>query len=180
MVPPHAAAPYPAPQRPLLACLPQFALPAMAPPAFAHPAAFHRHTPVPSVTAMVTAPPTMAPNLVLRTNAPPPPPPMAPPAGQAPTLSHMESPPPPCAPAFGADTTVLQLDQVIAKPEVPLPSEGSAQHSAGACQPCAFFHTKGCGNGKQCKFCHLCPADEKKRRKAEKRGQTRALQSSSD
>lgn len=45
------------------------------------------------------------------------------------------------------------------------PSVGSAQHRSGRCKPCAFFHTKGCQNGKACLFCHLCPPGEKARRK---------------
>jgi len=34
----------------------------------------------------------------------------------------------------------------------------------GGCKPCAFAHTKGCENGVNCKFCHLCAPGEKKRR----------------
>merc|ERR1719221_604363 len=45
-----------------------------------------------------------------------------------------------------------------------LPSVGSVGHSAGRCKPCAFLHTKGCGNGVLCQFCHLCEPGEKKRR----------------
>ncbi|CAD7972054.1 unnamed protein product [Amoebophrya sp. A120] len=34
----------------------------------------------------------------------------------------------------------------------------AAQHAAGLCTPCQFYHTKtGCKNGADCKFCHLCP-----------------------
>jgi len=42
---------------------------------------------------------------------------------------------------------------------------GSALHKSGRCKPCAFFHTKGCQNDKNCQFCHLCPPGEKQRRK---------------
>merc|ERR1719464_950601 len=49
-----------------------------------------------------------------------------------------------------------------------LPSIGSAAHAAGRCKPCAFAYTKGCANGLSCPFCHLCDADEKKRRRKEK------------
>jgi len=49
-----------------------------------------------------------------------------------------------------------------------LPSLGSAGHFSGECKPCAFLYTKGCGNGLQCHFCHLCPPDEKHRRQKEK------------
>lgn len=54
-----------------------------------------------------------------------------------------------------------------------LPSVGSAGHSSGECKPCAFFHTKGCGGGKQCPFCHLCEAGEKKRRQKAKKATRR-------
>lgn len=50
-----------------------------------------------------------------------------------------------------------------------LPSLGSARHSFGDCKPCAFFHTKGCGGGEQCIFCHLCEPGEKKRRLKERK-----------
>jgi hypothetical protein len=45
-----------------------------------------------------------------------------------------------------------------------MPSIGSREHAGGECKPCAFLHAKGCQNGAVCKFCHLCPAGEKKRR----------------
>mmetsp|Transcript_43165 Transcript_43165/g.124791 ORF Transcript_43165/g.124791 Transcript_43165/m.124791 type:complete len:425 (+) Transcript_43165:65-1339(+) len=55
------------------------------------------------------------------------------------------------------------------KPEfADMPSVGSQLHSAGTCKPCAFLYTKGCSNGKDCQFCHLCDAGEKKRRRKEK------------
>jgi len=47
-----------------------------------------------------------------------------------------------------------------------LPSVGSRQHNLGRCKPCVFFHTKGCKSASGCPFCHLCPPNEKKRRKA--------------
>mmetsp|Transcript_21312 Transcript_21312/g.61437 ORF Transcript_21312/g.61437 Transcript_21312/m.61437 type:complete len:204 (+) Transcript_21312:88-699(+) len=50
-----------------------------------------------------------------------------------------------------------------------LPSAGSAGHSTGDCKPCVFLHTRGCTSGKDCTFCHLCEAGEKKRRQKEKR-----------
>mmetsp|Transcript_4090 Transcript_4090/g.6323 ORF Transcript_4090/g.6323 Transcript_4090/m.6323 type:complete len:244 (+) Transcript_4090:73-804(+) len=49
-----------------------------------------------------------------------------------------------------------------------LPTVGSAGHRLGTCRPCAFLHKRGCGNGVQCSFCHLCDAGEKKRRQKEK------------
>lgn len=54
------------------------------------------------------------------------------------------------------------------QPYPPPTSAGSALHALGQCKPCAFFTTKGCGNGLQCPFCHLCDPGEKKRRRKEK------------
>lgn len=68
--------------------------------------------------------------------------------------SPSSMPPPPPPPAL---------------PTGPLPSPGSAGHAGGNCKPCAFLHTKGCSNGANCQFCHLCDQEEKKRRKREKR-----------
>jgi len=50
-----------------------------------------------------------------------------------------------------------------------MPTVGSLLHSCGECQPCGFFHTKGCMNGARCAFCHLCQPGEVKRRRKEKR-----------
>lgn len=50
-----------------------------------------------------------------------------------------------------------------------LPSIGSSRHQMGTCKPCAFFHTRGCQNGKSCVFCHLCPPHEKQRRRRQQR-----------
>jgi len=47
-----------------------------------------------------------------------------------------------------------------------VPTIGSLQHPQ-LCKPCAFVG-KGCDSGTQCRFCHLCEAGEKKRRKKEK------------
>lgn len=49
------------------------------------------------------------------------------------------------------------------------PTIGSSNHHLGGCRPCAFFHTRGCGNGDGCPFCHLCAFGEKKKRLKEKR-----------
>merc|ERR1712039_475447 len=50
-----------------------------------------------------------------------------------------------------------------------LPSKGSAPHGTGRCNPCAWFYkVKGCQNGFQCTYCHLCPDGELKRRKKAK------------
>jgi len=53
-----------------------------------------------------------------------------------------------------------------------LPTEGSRGHGV-SCKPCAFVFKGGCNSGVQCKFCHLCPAEEKKMRKKQWREQKR-------
>mmetsp|Transcript_102081 Transcript_102081/g.263932 ORF Transcript_102081/g.263932 Transcript_102081/m.263932 type:complete len:291 (-) Transcript_102081:171-1043(-) len=65
---------------------------------------------------------------------------------------------------------VLRLADAIGEPQLgspEFPTRGSAGHQAGACKPCAFLG-KGCTSGVDCRFCHLCSPDEKKRRKKEK------------
>merc|ERR1712166_1345492 len=51
-------------------------------------------------------------------------------------------------------------------------SIGSAYHETGTCKPCAFLwkdpKQPGCQNGRDCVFCHLCPAGEVKLRKKQK------------
>mmetsp|Transcript_52040 Transcript_52040/g.100587 ORF Transcript_52040/g.100587 Transcript_52040/m.100587 type:complete len:344 (-) Transcript_52040:97-1128(-) len=48
-------------------------------------------------------------------------------------------------------------------------SVGSAGHLQRRCKPCAFYHLeKGCDNGENCTFCHLCEPGEKKRRQKQK------------
>jgi hypothetical protein len=80
---------------------------------------------------------------------------------------------PPAAPStLPTQACVLRLSQVLAEPTLgseAFPTIGSAGHHTGQCKPCAFFHTKGCGNGTQCSFCHLCGPDEKKKRKSDKK-----------
>lgn len=56
-------------------------------------------------------------------------------------------------------------------------SKGSVLHFQGTCKPCAFFwKVVGCKYGTECEFCHLCDADERKRRNKEKRMAMHALQ----
>lgn len=64
-------------------------------------------------------------------------------------------------------TEALAVVDEIALSEEPIKESfgGSALHKTGRCKPCAFFHTKGCQNDKNCQFCHLCPPGEKQRRK---------------
>jgi len=45
-----------------------------------------------------------------------------------------------------------------------VPTVGSVGHWLGTCKPCAFAF-KGCQNGAQCPFCHLCLPGEKQRRR---------------
>jgi hypothetical protein len=55
-----------------------------------------------------------------------------------------------------------------------MPTVGSAGHNLGICKPCAFFHSKGCQNGVNCTFCHLCLHGEKKRRQKDRKQLLRA------
>lgn len=85
-------------------------------------------------------------------------------------LATTEPPPPAHAPS-------LRLVDMLPTPELGsalLPTIGSAGHAIGDCRPCAFFYTKGCNNGMDCAYCHLCKAGEKKRRMKEHRHLTRS------
>jgi len=52
----------------------------------------------------------------------------------------------------------------------PQRSAGSDLHATGGCKPCAWMYKdeSGCRNGESCKYCHLCPPGEVKRRKRDK------------
>lgn len=67
---------------------------------------------------------------------------------------------------------------ILAELVSPQPSsQGSAVHFQGTCKPCAFFwKVVGCKYGTECEFCHLCDADERKRRNKEKRIAMHTLQ----
>merc|ERR1712032_1361752 len=83
-----------------------------------------------------------------------------------------------CIPSAAAQRTVLRLDDVLVEPSLgspELPTLGSAGHAIGNCKPCAFMYTKGCGNGFDCQFCHLCEPGEKKRRRKEKVDMRRSM-----
>jgi len=74
------------------------------------------------------------------------------------------------AESASSSVQVLRLAEAITEPVLgspELPTVGSAGHHSGICKPCAFLE-KGCTSGVECKFCHLCSPDEKKRRKKEK------------
>jgi hypothetical protein len=54
-------------------------------------------------------------------------------------------------------------------PPAVLPSEGSALHEAGKCEPCSWFwKPQGCRWGQNCVRCHLCPEGAVKARKKKK------------
>lgn len=109
------------------------------------------------------------PQLGLRPQTPQsvPPPPLFPPV-LAPTAHGAVSqvPPPPPAQAPSLQTEAMFGVAELGSPD--LPTMGSGGHRYGSCKPCAFVHTKGCGNGVQCQFCHLCSPGEKKRRQRER------------
>jgi len=91
------------------------------------------------------------------------------PAEAVPVISLAEAVPVPALGSAGRNNKVLaQLAQLAlgsdALGSAELPTVGSAGHNEGNCKPCAFFHIKGCESGMKCAFCHLCPADEKRRR----------------
>lgn len=52
--------------------------------------------------------------------------------------------------------------------DMPSPSIGSEGHYVGKCRPCVFVHKKGCSNGYDCLFCHICQPGEKQRRKRDR------------
>jgi len=103
-----------------------------------------------------------------------------PPATRAPDFLPTRSPSPPPPPSFSQATELpvpLRLAQVFPEPDVgtdDAPTLGSRNHRFGTCRPCAFKYTKGCGNGVNCEFCHLCEPGEKKRR-AKDRAATRKM-----
>mmetsp|Transcript_54625 Transcript_54625/g.171507 ORF Transcript_54625/g.171507 Transcript_54625/m.171507 type:complete len:383 (-) Transcript_54625:349-1497(-) len=51
------------------------------------------------------------------------------------------------------------------------PSRASTAHASGQCRPCAWVHKEGggCKKGSRCRYCHLCPPGELKRRKRQKK-----------
>lgn len=82
--------------------------------------------------------------------------------------------PPPPAEMAPMNAPVIRLAEAVAPPELgtpALPSIGSLLHHSRQCKPCTFFHTRGCENADNCKFCHLCgPGEKKKRLRAERSG----------
>lgn len=133
-------------------------------------------TPFPSAMyeqPMISADATYAGASLKAAGEPPMPPP---PSEQAPSLEPVAGPPPP--PAVKADEArplkVVRIADALPTPELgsaEMPTVGSAGHRLGTCKPCAFMHTKGCTNGQECPFCHLCAPGERKRRQKQKLAQ---------
>jgi len=73
-----------------------------------------------------------------------------------------------------ADEPLHAADEVA----MDFPTAGSLGHFEGNCKPCAFFHTKGCRQGFQCEFCHLCDSSERKKRRKEKIALLREMRAS--
>jgi len=77
-----------------------------------------------------------------------------------------------------ASSRVLLLADTIQEPRLgteEFPTVGSVHHRFGTCKPCSFLHKRGCGNGVNCQFCHLCDAGEKKRRQKAKKMQLQMM-----
>merc|ERR1712194_820666 len=73
---------------------------------------------------------------------------------------------------------ILMLSEALPEPSLvslEMPTVGSAGHNFGTCKPCAFFHSRGCENGVQCSFCHLCAPGEKRQRQKEKVAMLRGM-----
>jgi hypothetical protein len=77
----------------------------------------------------------------------------------------------PGAPAAYSAFAAQRAEAVLGSPECP--TVGSQGHHVGNCKPCAFLYTKGCSNGVNCSFCHLCEPGEKKKRAKENRAARR-------
>ena len=57
----------------------------------------------------------------------------------------------------------------------PTESIGSVLHFEGLCKPCAWYwKPQSCQNGRHCLHCHLCSADEPRRRRKQKKNLRRA------
>jgi len=125
---------------------------------------------------METSPGARAKGTLLSADLPPPP---AEPPKVAALAQLPEDPPPVQAPgvllmeARRSAAPVLLLSEATWRPalgSVELPTIGSEDHHLGKCSPCAHaYGPKGCQNGVQCPFCHLCPKGELKRRQQAKR-----------
>lgn len=166
--PPAPAVPPPPPSLPPLLGLPPSSAASM--PA-GHPLALVTHMP----WAPFFPPPLLLPPSPFNFDKQPvlPPPYLAPPPAQPPVLPtemqiSWDVPPPTQKPVLDLAEAFLTEPGCAG-----LPSVGSEDHHSGTCKPCAFLHTKGCVNGAQCQYCHLCTHGEKKRRMKEKRMELR-------
>jgi len=69
----------------------------------------------------------------------------------------------------------MDVEDVRPPPGLPpprgLPSHGSVLHGTSRCKPCTWFWKAGCGNGKDCGHCHLCPRSEIAERRRRRRQQ---------
>lgn len=92
-----------------------------------------------------------------------------PPAVRDASARKVTPPPPPLIHHEGAEDSF--------EADITPPSKGSVNHRLGRCKPCAFVHTRGCENGSECPFCHLCDPGEKKRRRKDKQETRRAVRS---
>mmetsp|Transcript_62289 Transcript_62289/g.98546 ORF Transcript_62289/g.98546 Transcript_62289/m.98546 type:complete len:201 (+) Transcript_62289:37-639(+) len=88
-------------------------------------------------------------------------PPSFPPKFAAPHVDLEDTPDTPPAPP---EEPCLRLALLQYLPENENVDDQNKSHDTSSCRPCAFYHTKGCQNGSQCIFCHICPPGEKKRR----------------
>jgi len=87
------------------------------------------------------------------------------------SMGKTKTSPPPSQPNAPRPLALAEL--VAPQPR----SKGSVLHFQGTCKPCAFFwKAVGCQYGTECEFCHLCDADERKRRNKEKRMAMHAMQ----
>jgi hypothetical protein len=77
------------------------------------------------------------------------------------TMTSMDNLPQPPPPPYTDQSDASKIGNGLV-------SIGSAMHDAGKCKPCAFLYTKGCENGINCPFCHLCEPGEKKKRRKDK------------
>jgi len=93
--------------------------------------------------------------------------PMHPPMHPHHSYAQAQSPMNPGHMATMSAAALSPEDEGFVRPE-DIPNKGSEEHYVGNCKPCAFINTKGCENGTECEFCHICEPGEKKKRKKEK------------
>ena len=68
-----------------------------------------------------------------------------------------------------SEAETVDVDTKTFQGTVEVPNIGSVMHAAGECKPCAWFwKSRGCTNGVDCDYCHLCPSGALKERKKAK------------